>query len=459
MLKKLILFTLFAFFSQTIYAEFTGLKIETGAGLNAAAMQWYNSLTEKQNQELSDIGLSAGYQPILSSWAANFVINGIFDTEWAGFIGPLFKLDFVITGDKSYSSYPWGPRARDREAMFFVFYSGAGLRKYWGFTSMKDILKPYFGFDMGVYFMVNNYVDTIFYNPSGTVYKQTIIDLSGVFLGGNVEVGTETALFENIGIHVKTGYRFAKGNIPTYSRSTSGAENGISTVYTIDLSGLFVSAGINYFYDMKVNIPVTKIQNMTVKEEQSVKSINSLEKKEEIAGNNTAVGPIHEETKTQGVNNEPELKAKIPEINPENRLITPAATAVIVKATATQVKSSVKTQSNPAGTRDMQVKNKEQDEKAVVEIAPDMLPPIGADAKYLAFTQKGDIEFRNKNYRAALDNYKKALAEKEETSLYKRIGNCYYFLNNKIEAEKAYRKALKLKPDDNELKEFIQKLK
>lgn len=67
----------------------------------------------------------------------------------------------------------------------------------------------------------------------------------------------------------------------------------------------------------------------------------------------------------------------------------------------------------------------------------------------------GINEFNNKHYEIALAYFKEALKTSNTASLYKKIGNCNYYLGNKKEAINAYQKSLSLNPSDTTLKQWL----
>jgi tetratricopeptide (TPR) repeat protein len=90
---------------------------------------------------------------------------------------------------------------------------------------------------------------------------------------------------------------------------------------------------------------------------------------------------------------------------------------------------------------------------------PEKLPTIEKSEPLTALSKQGDAEFINKEYGPAADFYKKALKIKNSAVINKKLGNCYYYLGDKVEALRYYKVSLKLNPDDAELKEFINEIK
>lgn len=91
---------------------------------------------------------------------------------------------------------------------------------------------------------------------------------------------------------------------------------------------------------------------------------------------------------------------------------------------------------------------------------PDLLPVLPEEnPEYIEFVKKGDIEFGRNRYKIALTYYEEAIKIAESAELYKKIGNCNYYIGNKEAAKKAYKKSLELDPMDINLIEFLEKLK
>ena len=86
------------------------------------------------------------------------------------------------------------------------------------------------------------------------------------------------------------------------------------------------------------------------------------------------------------------------------------------------------------------------------------LPELPSDnSEYTEFMKKGDIEFERKRYKIALAYFEQAALIQETADVYKRIGNCNFYLENKAEAKKAYTKSIELNPDDTQLINWLEK--
>lgn len=83
------------------------------------------------------------------------------------------------------------------------------------------------------------------------------------------------------------------------------------------------------------------------------------------------------------------------------------------------------------------------------------LPESNANSKVDYLVTDGDTKFSAKDYKAALELYNKAVLQEETYELYKKIGSCYFYLGEKESSKSAYKKALKLNPDDSKLKEWL----
>lgn len=86
------------------------------------------------------------------------------------------------------------------------------------------------------------------------------------------------------------------------------------------------------------------------------------------------------------------------------------------------------------------------------------LPELPSDnSEYTEFMKKGDIEFERKRYKIALVYFEQAALIQETADVYKRIGNCNFYLENKAEAKKAYTKSIELNPSDTQLINWLEK--
>jgi len=72
---------------------------------------------------------------------------------------------------------------------------------------------------------------------------------------------------------------------------------------------------------------------------------------------------------------------------------------------------------------------------------------------------KGDQEYKKGVYLAAAGYYEEAVTGGASAKLYKKLGNCYYYLRDNAKALDAYEKAYELDPNDVKLKNFIIYLK
>lgn len=84
---------------------------------------------------------------------------------------------------------------------------------------------------------------------------------------------------------------------------------------------------------------------------------------------------------------------------------------------------------------------------------------LNTGSDYKDLIAQGNDMYDIKDYKAALDFYNKALLQKETYEVYKKIGTCYFYLNEKSSTKGAYEKALKLNPNDAKLKEWLKNYK
>jgi|GEM_PF-4159853 hypothetical protein len=115
---------------------------------------------------------------------------------------------------------------------------------------------------------------------------------------------------------------------------------------------------------------------------------------------------------------------------------------------------------NPSQSNDL--KKNEDADKSIVDSdahtgSSDLpaLPESNTNSKVNYLVTDGDTKFSAKDYKAALELYNKAVLQEETYELYKKIGSCYFYLGEKESSKSAYKKALKLNPDDSKLKEWL----
>lgn len=97
--------------------------------------------------------------------------------------------------------------------------------------------------------------------------------------------------------------------------------------------------------------------------------------------------------------------------------------------------------------------NKELEKtKTQANKADDVDLPVGDQQELL---RRGDVEYNNKRYKIALSYYEDALKMNETALLYKKIGNCKYYLGNKAEAIQSYEKSLELNSGDSQLQKWV----
>jgi hypothetical protein len=78
------------------------------------------------------------------------------------------------------------------------------------------------------------------------------------------------------------------------------------------------------------------------------------------------------------------------------------------------------------------------------------------DATATDLIEEGMIQFKNQNYREALDRFLKALqSDSRSAKAYQLAGDCYLRLGGKDQAVQAYRMALKYDPSNTGLKQWM----
>ncbi len=93
-------------------------------------------------------------------------------------------------------------------------------------------------------------------------------------------------------------------------------------------------------------------------------------------------------------------------------------------------------------------------ENAIEENAD--LPVLPKDSNYEELIYKGEKEYEVKRYKIAVTYFEEAVMIYETAEMYKKIGNCYYYLGDRTKATKAYEKSLELNPNDKKLIEWLK---
>jgi len=136
-----------------------------------------------------------------------------------------------------------------------VLYIGVGGRYYIGIDGAKGFF-PYIGADAGMFLHMDSFWETGV-APTSTVPPYTnandpnmysLIDFKDSFFGANIEVGAQYMFTKTVGVSLGLGYRIASSPVAV-SGTTSGVFNKAGFNLTaIDLSGIYVSAGLNFCF-------------------------------------------------------------------------------------------------------------------------------------------------------------------------------------------------------------------
>ena len=143
-----------------------------------------------------------------------------------------------------------------------VGYFGVGGRYYIGRTGGKGFF-PYVGADLGMYFHYDSFWE-MYANPDNTVIGSSVnannyysdIDFKDSFFGGNLEVGAVYMFNDSVGVGAGLGYRIAG---PVSVSPGAGSQAGVfatapfSTMTELNISGLYLSAGLNFAFGGKAS--------------------------------------------------------------------------------------------------------------------------------------------------------------------------------------------------------------
>jgi|GEM_PF-1318567 len=146
-----------------------------------------------------------------------------------------------------------------------VGYLGVGGRYYIGRKSGQGFF-PYIGADIGMFFQYDSFWE-MYPNADNVVTGSMVnvnnyysdIDFKDSFFGGNIEAGALYMFNDSVGIGAGIGYRIAG---PVYVSPGAGTQAGVfgtpqfSNFTELNLSGLYLSAGLNFAFGGKATAAV-----------------------------------------------------------------------------------------------------------------------------------------------------------------------------------------------------------
>lgn len=94
------------------------------------------------------------------------------------------------------------------------------------------------------------------YNASG-VETGTLSVIPSTFLfGANAEIGADFWFTEGVGLNIKAGYRYSKGDLTGKYVGTGVylSSNGNDMKQPVDYSGFYINAGLSLSFDKTANI-------------------------------------------------------------------------------------------------------------------------------------------------------------------------------------------------------------
>jgi hypothetical protein len=176
------------------------------------------------------------------------------------FLNPNFALslrtDFLYTESTDTVQID-GVDAYTSHVALNVGYFGVGGRYYIGRSGGKGFF-PYVGADLGMFFHYDSFWE-MYANPDNTVIGSSVnannyysdIDFKDSFFGGNIEAGAVYMFNDSVGVGAGIGYRIAG---PVSVSPGAGSQAGVfatapfSTMTELNISGLYLSAGLNFAF-------------------------------------------------------------------------------------------------------------------------------------------------------------------------------------------------------------------
>jgi len=396
--------------------NYCGLVFEPSLGAGTGGFSGYNNILPGQGGAFTASGYKASLTGV--DYSAIFSLGAIalFDTPAYGAAGAGLCVSYMRAGTGGAVYYHDGSAMEKRDVFFSYYGLELCARKYF---TLSGELKCFGGIRCGMFIAVNNYIEEETYDSSGNLEKATIEDIDGVIPGASAEAGLEYSIEKDTGLFVNFGFRAASGSRQASFRSTDENINGTMTNFNSDFSGFYAQLGGYYSFDgNKAN---QQYAPAVVKE--------------------SGVTPLPTAAMTATSDATATFTA-----------VTAAATVEIATATAAAVIISAATATAT--------------DTATTVAAPEVKPAVKATPVVTAtaaaaedFSGEGDAEIIKGDYASAASLYKNAAALSPGPLIFKKLGNCFYYMQNTEEAVKYYSKSLELNPGDDELKKFLDTLR
>jgi tetratricopeptide (TPR) repeat protein len=417
-MKKVVLISImmstgFAAFGFDI--NYRGMMCDASIGAGAGGFSGYNNTLAGERDLYASEGYNADLSGVDASAILNWGVMALFDTSFAGETGAGLSEGYMRAGTKGTVYYQNGSVMEKRD-IFLSYYSiELRARKYF---ELAHGFKAFGGLRAGLFMAVNNYIEAETYDGSGNLEKAVIEDINGVVPGASLEAGLEYSLNGETGVFLDCGLRASSGDRQASFRSNDLSVNATAATFNSDFSGVYAETGIYYKFlpDERKNIKQPGEHEKTLLDVPTVAAIKT-------AAVSTTPNPTATETAKE----------------------TSAATAaVLAKAKAT------------AKNVPLEKTSYEKEKRTAPKKNP---TPVMTPVPRENFAAEGDAEFLKSDYSGAAELYKQAAGIKADAVTYKKLGNCYYYMNNISEAVRYYSKSLELNIEDTKLKKFLDGLK
>lgn len=272
MKKICLLITILALTLNCIYAEQIKPWVdpvksifEITGGIDYISMGEYNS---GQEQIAEDEGKLSSLNTLHLVPGFDIAYTSIFQSP-IGLWAITSRFGMLIASDtESLIKHSVSKNAIEFNNNMAIDYVGFGARKY--FAYMWEAGKPngFVGLNIELGTSVAHSFLSTEYDISGNEIGTISCDPNGVFFGGSFEVGGDYWFTEYIGMVLKGGYRYLKGNAAgTYSGTGTYADMHTDTFdETLDYSGPYALLGVAFSFE------TAGAQTVNVVKEDNVKS-------------------------------------------------------------------------------------------------------------------------------------------------------------------------------------------
>jgi len=248
-MKKIFFILLCAFFYINVHS---GAIIEVNAGADFLSMASYNSSVDSANSANQSDGYISNLEKINFSFEPEINAVVLRQTNiglWGFYLRENSVLEYGSGGSVK---RPDGSTAETVSRDFTMFYTGAGIRKYY-MPEEDEKINTYFSVDGGIFYSFNNSIKADTYYDSGAFAQETVQQWSACFPGANLETGFDWWADERFGINMKVGYRLATGTVLVTPNSNAVSSGSTPIKQTVDYSGFYFTIGTEFGFEPSGN--------------------------------------------------------------------------------------------------------------------------------------------------------------------------------------------------------------